>query len=68
MSLGNVSRAKTNQHYYHEALMYLQSASELQDYSLPEHLQQSGITILPPQAITDTVSYLDEYGPLDKLV
>ncbi|KAF1951924.1 hypothetical protein CC80DRAFT_423781 [Byssothecium circinans] len=40
MSLGNVSSARINEPYYHQALSYLRKASEASDYSLPTHLQQ----------------------------
>ncbi|KAF2739116.1 hypothetical protein EJ04DRAFT_427519 [Polyplosphaeria fusca] len=40
MSLGNVSSVRINEQYFHEALGYLRAAAEIQDYTLPNHLQQ----------------------------
>ena len=39
MSLGNVSSPKTNGVYFQQALVYLETANELPDYTLPLHLQ-----------------------------
>lgn len=40
MSLGNVSSTRVNGDYFHQALVFLQKASEMPGYAMPVHLQQ----------------------------
>lgn len=63
MSLANVTSHRLNDQLFSQAIAYLQEASDMQDYALPEHLEQYDhhpYLDLP----SNQNRYLEENGPL----
>jgi hypothetical protein len=64
MSMGNVTASRTNDRYYQQAMIYLREAADMDDYSLPAHLEQCVSSFGTTPGLADTCRYLDENGLL----
>jgi hypothetical protein len=64
MSMGNVTAARINDRYYQQAMVYLREAAQMDNYSLPAHLEQYVSCFCTTPSWADNDRYLDEYGPL----
>lgn len=52
MCLGNVSSTKVGEAYFRDALLYLQEASKIPNYTLSSHFQQY---VLIPHSFTEGI-------------